>query len=410
PDVYFQKPKYGRADNVPVGDALRWIAHEKSNELMTFYQLNRGSNYNDYRKALTYYTAPAQNFVFASVDNDISITPNGKFPLKWKDQGKFILDGTDPAYDWQGWIPAAQNPTVKNPPRGFVSSANQSSTDKTYPYYINWEFSPYERGKRINDRLGAMNKATMDSIRLMQTDNYSIMAQNLIPAIVPLLNNESLNATQKEALGYVSKWNKRYDAEEIAASVFEIWTKRLSFNIWNDEFVVKGIPMRYPSRDRTVEMILKEPNSKWYDNVNTNQKESLADLVNEAFKYSCDSLERRFGPINKDWRWSNVKQTNVPHLAKIPGLGSKVLQIGGAKSTINAISETNGPSWRMVIELGKTPKGHGVYPGGQSGNPGSKFYDNMVDTWANGQLYDLFYMKSADDQSGKIISRLKISK
>ncbi|MGA9650156.1 penicillin acylase family protein [Pedobacter sp.] len=410
PVVYFQKAKYSRADNVPVGDALRWIAHDESNELMTFYYLNRGKNYNDYRKALTFYTAPAQNFVFASVDNDIAITPNGKFPLKWKDQGKFILDGTDPAYDWQGWIPAAQNPTVKNPPRGFVSSANQSSTDKTYPYYINWEFAPYERGKRINDRLAAMNKATADSIRLMQTDNYSILAQNLIPALVPLLNTEQLNATQKEALAYVSKWNKRYDANEIAASVFEIWTKRLSFDIWNDEFEVKGIPMRYPSRDRTVEMILKEPNAKWYDNIKTEKKETLSDLVNEAFKYSCDSLERRFGPINKDWNWANVKQTNVPHLAKIPGFGSKVLQIGGAKSTINAISESNGPSWRMVIELGKTPKGHGVYPGGQSGNPGSKFYDNMVDTWANGKLYDLFYMQTPDDKSGTIISRLKISK
>jgi penicillin amidase len=255
-----------------------------------------------------------------------------------------------------------------------------------------------------------MNKATLDSIRLMQTDNYSIMAQNLVPALLPLLNNEQLNATQKEALAYLNKWNKRYDAHEIAASVFEIWTKRLSHDIWADEFEVKGIPMRYPSRDRTVEMILKEPNATWYDNINTSKKETLSDLVIEAFKYSCDSLERRFGPINKDWDWANVKQTNVPHLAKIPGFGSKVLQIGGAKTTINALSEANGPSWRMVIELGKTPKGHGVYPGGQSGNPGSKFYDNMIDTWANGKLYDLFYMQSPDDKSGTVISRLKISK
>ena len=81
--------------------------------------------------------------------------------------------------------------------------------------------------------------------------------------------------------------------------------------------------MRYPSRDRTVEMILKTPDAKWFDNVNTSKKETLADLVNEAYKYSCDSLERRFGPINKDWNWANVKQSNVPHLAKIPGLWFK---------------------------------------------------------------------------------------
>lgn len=411
PVVYLQKVKdFSRAKNIPTGNALRWIAHDKSNELKTFYLLNRGKNYEDYRKALTYYTAPAQNFIFASADNDIAITANGKFPLKWKDQGKFILDGTDPKYDWQGWIPAAQNPTVKNPPRNFVSSANQSSTDQTYPYYINWEFSPYERGKRINDRLSAMNKATADSMINMQTDSYSIHAQNILPAILVMVDRNILNATQKEALNYVLTWNKYYDARSVAASIFDLWTKRLQFNIWDDEFTIAAIPMRYPSRDRTVQLILHEPKSKWIDNVNTPVKETLTDLVNEAFKYSCDSLERKYGSIGKSWEWGNLKHTQIQHMAKIPGFASKVLITGGGKMTINALNESNGPSWRMVVELGKMPKGHGVFPGGQSGNPGSPFYDNMIDTWAGGKLYDLFFMQTADDSSAKIISQLKIAK
>ena len=356
PVVYFQKPNYGRAANVPTGHALRWIAHDKSNELKAFYLLNRGKNYNDYRKALPYFTAPAQNFIFASVDNDIAITPNGKFPLKWKNQGKFILDGTDPSNDWQGWIPASQNPTVKNPPRNFVSSANQSSTDPSYPYYINWEFSPYERGKRINDRLKAMEKITADSMRNLQMDSYSIMAENLVPYLLPLVNMANLNATQKEAFNLTSKWNKYFDAKSVAASVFDLWTKRLSIEIWDDEFNDKQNPMRYPSRDRTIELIQKDPNAKWFDNVNTAKKETLSDLVNSSFKYACDSLERKYGPIGEHWQWANVKNTNVPHLAKIPGFGSKKLLIGGSKSTVNALSESNGPSWRMVIELGKTLK------------------------------------------------------
>lgn len=410
PVIYFQKPeKLSRADNVPLGHALRWIAHEKSNELMTFYYLNRGKNYSDYRKALAYYTAPAQNFIFASADNDIAITPNGKFPLKWKDQGKFILDGSDPKSDWQGWIPASQNPTVKNPPRHFVSSANQSSTDQTYPYYINWEFSSYERGKRINDRLSKMTNATADSIRLMQSDAYSIFAENLLPSLLSRVDNNALNATQKEAFNIISKWNKFYNAKEIGASVFDLWSTRLFFDIWDDDFTIKGIPMRYPSRDRTIELILKDPNSKWFDNILTSKKETLTDLVNESFKYTCDSLEKKLGPIGKNWEWARVKQTHVPHLANIPGLGSKTLMMGGAKSTINALGEKNGPSWRMVVELGKNPKGHGVFPGGQSGNPGSPFYDNMIGTWSRGELYDLYFMQAPNDPSAKIISNLHIS-
>jgi len=411
PVVYFQKPKkLGMADNVPTGSALRWIAHEQSNELMTFYYLNRGRNYNDYRKALTYYSAPAQNFIFASSDNDIAITANGKYPLKYKNQGKFILDGTDPKNDWQGWIPASQNPTVKNPERNFVSSANQSSTDKTYPYYINWEFGSYDRGKRINDKLKSMDKATADSIRMMQTDSYSIFAQDLLPTLLTKVSPAQLNATQKEAFGITAKWNKYYSADAIGASIFDLWTKRLFFDIWNDEFTIANIPMRYPSSDRTVQLILNDPGAKWFDNVNTPQKETLDDLVNESLKYACDSLERKFGPIGRRWRWANLKRTHIPHLANIPGFGSETLMIGGAKGTINALSEINGPSWRMVVELGKTPKGHGVYPGGQSGNPGSPFYDNMIKTWADGRLYDLYFLSSADDNSGKTISHLTISK
>ncbi|MCD0488446.1 penicillin acylase family protein [Pedobacter sp. MC2016-14] len=414
PVVYFQQPKkLSMARNVPIGNALRWIAHDSSNELKTFYLLNRGKNYADYRTALIYFSAPAQNFIFASADNDIAITPNGRFPLKWKNQGKFILDGSDPGNDWQGWIPAAQNPTVKNPDRNFVSSANQSCTDQTYPYYINWEFNDYNRGKRINDRLKIMHNATADSIRIMQSDAYSISAADILPVIVPKMNNSTLNATQKEALNLIQKWNKYYDANAIAASIFDLWSKRLYYAIWDDEFTVNDVPMRYPSADRTLTLMIKEPTSKWFDNIKTPKTESLEDLINSSFKYACDSLERKYGPIGKDWEWANVKHTNVPHLAKIPGFGSKTLMIGGAKGTINALAESNGPSWRMVVELGSPsqyPKGHGVYPGGQSGNPGSPFYDNMINTWAEGKLYDLNFMQSAGDIPGKIIAHLKTSK
>jgi penicillin amidase len=94
------------------------------------------------------------------------------------------MDGSDPANDWHGFIPYEHNPTVKNPARGFVSSANQPSTDQSYPYYLNWQFESYERGKRINDRLATMRNATTDSMRVLQTDDYSIGAQDILPTML----------------------------------------------------------------------------------------------------------------------------------------------------------------------------------------------------------------------------------
>ncbi len=408
PVVYLdnQKPdEFSKAANVPGGHALRWVAHDASNDTRTFYMLNRAKNHEDYRKALLYYTAPAQNFVFASAENDIAITPNGYFPLKWKNQGKFLLDGTEPANDWHGRIPAEQNPTVKNPPRNFVSSANQSLTGQTYPYYLNWEFAGYERAERINRRLSTMTQANVDSLINMQNDNYSILAENILPVIIASVNRDKLNATQKECFAIVSKWNKFFNADEIGASIFEIWQKNIAYKTWNDEFGDEKTPMRYPSKDRTVEMLLNEPDAKWFDNIHTPQKETRNDIVQAAFQFAVDSLQRKYGPINTDWKWGNVKHTHVPHLAKIAGFGSKFLNNGGSKTSINALSETNGPSWRMVVALGKNVKAYGVYPGGESGNPGSFYYDDMINTWSGGKLNELVYLQSKEDDSKQIIAR-----
>lgn len=406
-----QRPEnFGKINNIPSGHALKWVAHIGSNDIRTFIMLNKAKNYNDYREALTYYSAPAQNFIFASNENDIAITANGYFPLKWKDQGKFLLDGAEPANDWKERIPAEQNPTVKNPNRNFLSSANQSSTDQTYPYYISWEFSGYERAHRINKRLAVMSQANVDSLRNLQNDNYSILAENILPTLVSLVNTEKLNATEREGYNIVSKWNKFFDADEIGASIFELWQKNLAVQIWQDDFGDPKNPMRFPSRDRSVQLLINEPDAVWYDNVNTAKKETRVDVVNAAFKFAIDSLERKFGVLDKDWAWTNLKKTNVPHLAKIAGFGSAILHNGGSKTSINAMSENNGPSWRMIVALGKNVKAYGVFPGGESGNPGSHYYDDMVNTWSEGKLNELLYLKSKDEKSGRIISSWKLNK
>ncbi|MXV52791.1 penicillin acylase family protein [Pedobacter sp. HMF7647] len=412
PVVYLdkQKPKQlRRAQNVPTGYALRWIAHDAPNiDVATFYYLNRAKNYEDYRKALTYYSSPAQNFAFADNKNDIAITSNGYFPIKWKEQGKFLLDGSNPVNDWQGRIPVEQNPTVKNPKRKFVSSANQVLTDQTYPYYLGWEYAPNDRAQRINRKLTVMDKATIDSMRLMQDDNYSVLAENMMPVLLSNVNRENLSASEGEAFYRVRKWNKFYNSGEIGASIFEIWQAALKLEIWKDDFDDTDLPMRFPLRARMVQLLLKEPNSKWFDNIHTPQKETMQDDIEKSFKFAVDSLERKFGPIGKSWEWGNVKSRPINHLAAMPGFGSKKILNGGSSASINAMSDNHGPSWRMVVALGKTSTGYGVYPGGQSGNPGSFYYDDMVNTWMTGKLNTLHFMQTPGEKSVKIIRTVNL--
>ncbi len=414
PILYNHAEDNSFSKNVPIGHAMKWVGHiEDNTDLLAFYYLNKAQNYDDYRKALTYYKAPAQNFVFADNHNDIAITPNGKLPLKWKEQGKFILDGSNPAHDWQGWIPADQNPTVKNPPRGFVSSANQFSTDPTYPYYLGWRFAPAERGLRINERLTAMQQATVDSLRSVQNDNFNVEARRLLPDVLKILAEDPTNKNSA-AFKTLAQWNMRNDANEIGPTIFERWVKELRAWVWEDEFPTKNtdVIMAHPTRDRTWDMIKNQPNAKWFDNIHTTDKvETMPDIVKGSFKATIDSLTAKLGPFDaKTWAWTKVKSTDINHLGRIAGFGRQDIPNGGGPGIVNATSETHGPSWRMVVQLDKEwPKAYGLYPGGQSGDPGSPYYDNMIDKWAKGELNELLFMKNKTEKSARIVSSTKLT-
>jgi penicillin amidase len=411
PVVYLSHEKPFRS-NIPVGHALRWIAHEKSQELTTFYQLNRAKNYADYAKALTYYSAPAQNFVFASNEGDIALWVNGKFPLKSKLQGKYLLDGTDAAADWQGFIPQAHNPHVKNPVRGFVSSANQFSVDPSYPYYLGWQYAPSERGRRINERLAVMEKITMDSLRGLQNDNFNIRARELLPLLFAQV--KSPNAAQSKALAALKSWNLVNSPESVGATIFENWVLTLQSCLWDDEFSEdEKVPMSRPSMDRTIQLIKTEPSARWWDDTKTPAKESMSDIVMKSLQANVDSLVKHHGPQGPEWAWYKVKQTGVRHL--IPGMDALSrlnIPIGGGGTIVNATTTKTGPSWRLVVELSKEgkPRAYGVYPGGQSGNPGSSHYDDLIDTWAKGELKPLLYLTSPDEKSNRLRKKITLSK
>ncbi|MGF7081424.1 penicillin acylase family protein [Mucilaginibacter sp. UYCu711] len=403
-----QKAK-GTHNNVPVGNALRWIAHDESDDLLTFYRLNRGKNYEDYREALSHYTAPAQNFVFASNDNDIAITANGKFPVKFKDQGKYILDGSDPANDWHGWIPAEQNPTVKNPERGFVSSANQTATDKTYPYYLNWDFGNYDRGKRINMLLSQIKQASVDNIRVMQSDNYSTRAEDVLPAMLKYLDPSRMDDLQKSAYELLKNWDKRFDVNAMGATIFSNWWDKFYQLTWNDEYQDSKTLLKYPSFDRTEKLLLKEPNSHWFDNTLTPGKENCEDILRRSFNLTVAKLNSKLGRPGKNWEWGMVKITHIDHLASLTGFGTGNFSIGGTNDVINALKNGSGPSWRMVVQMGPRVKGYGVFPGGESGNPGSFYYDDMFKTWRDGKLNELLFLQSPTENSARIKSTLTLS-
>ena len=102
------------------------------------------------------------------------------------------------------------------------------------------------------------------------------------------------------------------------------------------------------------------------------------------------------------FRSSQYKDAGIRHLLRLPVLSRFHLTTGGGTHVINATKKHHGPSWRMIVQLTDETEAYGIYPGGQSGNPGSPYYDSFIDDWAAGQYYSLWVMKPQEKSDSRI--------
>jgi len=171
---------------------------------------------------------------------------------------------------------------------------------------------------------------------------------------------------------------------------------------------VQGMYLKYPSYDETERLLLTDPDSKWFDDPKTSTKETAADVVSRSFDKAVNELVHNNGLPGKKWQWGLIKTTYIDHLAGLKGFGTGNFTAGGRGGVINALRWNNGPSWRMVVQMGPVVKGYGVFPGGESGNPGSFYYNDMFKTWSDGKLNELLFLNSATEPSGKIRTTLTL--
>jgi penicillin amidase len=387
--------------------AVRWTAHDPSDELKTFTGLDKAKNYADYTAAVMNMHTPGQNFAFACKDGDIAMRTQGEWPAKWKGQGDFVMPGTDSSYMWQGMIPQDEIPYQYNPERGFISSANQKPVDDvTYPYYLGRSY-PIYRGSEINKRLSAMNDITPEDMMALQTDNFDLFAATAVPIFTKNMKVNELNADEKKYFNMLQSWNLRGDAGLKGPTVFNILWKNFVDTVFDDEYAKAPKVIMHPSKITIVESILSDSAYKFLDNINTPQTETLADDVTAAFKNAVAKLKKVEADGKLDWE--KYKATGINHLAKLAPFSRLNLPAGGGENAINATTEVHGPSWRMVVSLTAKTNAHGIYPGGQSGNPGSKYYDNFIDDWVKGKYYSLWMMTKDEQASSKVKWKMSFS-
>lgn len=397
--VAFSDPAHPKYDM-----AMKWLAHSYTEEPLAVLGLLQAKNYKDYVAAVSHFGSPPQNFIFAAKDGDIAIRPQGKLPLRRPEQGMFVQSGTTRAHDWQGFIPQAHIATSYNPARGFVASANQHSTTPDYPYFYGGSFEEY-RGRYLNARLENMQDITWQDMRALQNDNFSQKAKDFLPYFIKNLKRATLTREELEVLAVLEPWDYQSTKESTAPAIFYAWFDAFEQYLYDEIDSLRttaNVSLHYPEEWFALRVVQSDTNHTIVDRHQTPDiKEGISDIITLSFKAICANIPMLEN--GKYQTWGEVQNTHVDHLGYISVFSRKDIDTHGDRNALNAIGPTSGPSWRMIVELGETPKAEVVYPGGQSGNPGSRFYDNMLETWSAGNYYEALFLTQPDSEHDRVV-------
>jgi penicillin amidase len=386
--------------------ALRWTLHDPSEEALTFIKLMRARNYEEYKQAIRHFSCPAQNFVFAAKNGDIALWTQGKLPLRKPWQGRFLQQGTSSNELWAGFIPQAHIPHEYNPNKNFVASANQHSINPAlFPYDYYGYFEEY-RGRYLNRRLAEMDSITIEDMKALQYDSYSVKAEDFMALLKKYLQKGALDKEALEIWHQLKDWDYRYTKEQYAPTIFEQWYDSLTVLVYDElvhtDSTGKVQRHRFPMEYNLLHLLKHDTSHAYIDWQGTpTTREGVADIITLAFQKAAPKLPR--DSAGQILTWKEKRGSSIEHLAKIKALGVYDIDADGHHSTLNALQGRPGPSWRMVVALGPEIEAYGIYPGGQSENPGSYYYKNMIAKWAKGQYNTLLFMKKEDDAADRIV-------
>ena len=389
--------------------ALKWIAHHPTQEITAFYKMNHATNYKEFLQALEYYECPSQNFVYADIKGNIAMHHNGKIPIRCSNYNKNILPGNSGKYVWDDFIPFEELPKIKNPKRGFVSSANQHPIpDNINYYYLPGVYWPSHRGSRINDLLNNLvqdGNVTINDMKNIQNDNFNKYAKDILPYLLKIISNQIKNdQTLLNIYDALNQWgnNPTHEADMFEPTIFDSWYSELNELVWADLFLDKNGKQKYnsnvyPLYDRLLK-IVQSPDqySFWIDDRRTEKIETIEEIVWLSFNSAIEKIKEIFPNKNyKEWHYSDYRGTDIHHLissSSFDAFSRLDIPTSGSRWSPNAMRNRFGPSWRYIVEMSEgNINAIGIYPGGQSGNPNSTHYDDYIDKWNDGQYLNLNY-------------------
>ena len=385
--------------------AVDWMGNVPSDDLGSLLSVNTASTYPQFKAALAGWHAPTQNFVYADTSGNIGVIAPGYYPQVPAGCKPWLpMPGTG-ACDITGVIPYQAVPQAYDPPSHLIATDNQRPVSGDYPYYVGTALDFYDPGYRAAHAYSALKAAeplTPASIASLQNDLTDPLAVRLLPTVVSALSAAGLSGADQQAAALLRSWNGDMDQNSAAASlwstfwgsylnaVFAPWWRAGKVPVSKDPLVLAVTPGLVPLNEDLEAWTLGDPSNAAFAGPDGHGLGTANAAITAAFKKAVAHLSAKLGGAPATWTWGRIHTRSFPSITGADGLGYGPRAAGGDPFTEDAadggLNASTGPSWRMIATLGAGGvSARGVYPGGQSENPASPWYTNLVPLWWDGK-------------------------
>ncbi len=378
--------------------SLRWIGFDGGDPVGALHAINRARNRKEFLAAAALFPHPAQNVVYADAEGNVGVAMIGKIPLRKGGRGQLPVPGDSGEWDWKGTVPFSRNPSVWNPPDGFVVAANFPPAGRSYPHYLSRLYEPPDRGKRIIRLLSGPGPFSVDKFERIQADACRPDAGETVSlAIRAARRREAQSPDLREAARMLSAWDLCASADSPGAALYEAFSEKLIENAFRDDMgpalfeeVAGTSRILWNAMDRAV----ARGDSLFFEDVATGRKETLDELMARSLSDAMSLLKNRLGGAYATWSWGRLHEVTFEHPfgkvrylqrwfnigpMAVPGDGRTVFKEEFRHGT--DFSVVVGPSMRQVVPLGFRGKARSVITTGASGHFFEPHYRDQTDLW-----------------------------
>jgi len=354
--------------------ALRWVGAEPGTAAyLGALSMARARNWDEFTSAAARFKVPAENMVYADRQGHIGWIATGLAPVRRNWSGLFPVAGDSGDHEWDGFVPAAEMPRSFDPPAHSIATANNDVLPQGYKWPLSYEFDPPDRYNRVRELLHRYSRIDMDYCESMQQDIVSLPARRFHEILKSWTAPEDL----KPWLAEVLAWDGRMRVDSEAALIYETWMSKLPAALLGS-----ALGPRVP-REAVLATLEQKPD--WQ-------------AVGGALYAALAEIEELLGKDRSAWRWGKLHSITFEHPLGVAKWDRGPFARGGDSNTVNAtggrnFKQSSGASYREIIDLADWDHSMTTNAPGESGDPRSRFYDNLIEDWEWGEYHPLLYTR-----------------